>query len=344
MATITLKDLANKLNLSTATVSRALRDSYDIGEETKKRVRELAKELNFSPNPNASNLRSQSTKTIAIVIPEIANNFFALAINGIEEVAREKGYHVLIYLSHELYLKEVSILQHLLNGRVDGVLMSMASETENIEHINELIQNNIPLVFFDRVRTDVKAAKVVTDDRFGGYSATKHLIEAGCKKIAYLSLSKKLVNSNDRFIGFQDALLEAGSEIEETNIIDCCNDNKINFSLIYKLLTRKSNKIDGIFSASENLVLLTYQICKELNIKIPSQLKIVTFSNSPTSSFLSPSLSTITQPAYDIGKTAALILFKSIEKKKVDYTDEFKVLKSNLLIRSSTSKKNMLKL
>ena len=337
MATITLKDLAKKLNLSTATVSRALRDSHDIGPETKRKVRELAKELNFTPNPNASNLRSQKTKTIAVVIPEVANNFFALAINGIEEIAQQKGYHVLIYLSHEDFKKEVSTLQYLLNGRVDGVLMSMASETEDIAHIKELIENKIPLVFFDRVRDDVKAAKVLTDDRFGGYSATKHLIDSGCKKIAYLSLSKNLLNSNNRLKGYYDALQEAGLPIEESNIIDCGTDNKQNFSMIYKLLSRKNNKVDGIFSAAESLVLLTYQICKEKSIKIPNQVKVITFSNSPTSSFLEPSLSTITQPAFDIGKEAAILLFKSIEKKKVDYTDEIKILKSNLLIRKSTA-------
>ena len=315
-----------------------MRDSHDIGEETKRKVRELAKELNFSPNPNASNLRSQKTKTIAVVIPEIANNFFALAINGIEEVAQQKGYHVLIYLSHEDFAKEASIMQYLLNGRVDGVLMSMASETNDAAHIQELIDNKIPLVFFDRVRDDITAAKVVTDDKFGGYSATKHLIESGCKKIAYLSLSKKLVNSNSRLEGYKDALQEAGYPIDEANIIDCGNDNKKNFSLIYKLLTRKTNKVDGIFSAAESLVLLTYQVCKELSIKIPQQVKIITFSNSPTSSFLEPSLSTVTQPAFDIGKEAATLLFKSIEKKKVDYSDEVRVLKSNLLIRNSTRK------
>lgn len=337
MANITIRDLALKLNISTSTVSRALRDGYDIGEDTKRRVKELARELNFTPNPNASNLRSHSTKTIAIVIPEIANNFFVLAINGIEEIAREKGYHLLIYLSHELYTKEVSILNHLLNGRVDGVLMSMASETENVEHINELINNKIPLVFFDRVRDDINAAKIVTDDRFGGFSATKHLLESGCRKIAYLSLSNLLKNSIERFNGYKDALAESGIEFDSHNFIDCNNDNKNNFSLIYKLLTRKNSKVDGIFSASENLVLLTYQICKELNIKVPQQLKVITFSNSPTAPFLSPSLSTITQPAYDIGKEAALVLFTSIEKKKVDYRDVVKILKSNLLIRNSSS-------
>jgi LacI family transcriptional regulator len=337
MATITLKDLARKLNLSTATVSRALRDSHDIGSETKRKVRELAKELNFTPNPNASNLRSQKTKTIAVVIPEVANNFFALAINGIEEIAQQKGYHVLIYLTHESFEKEIETLQHLLNGRVDGVLMSMASETNDSAHIRELLENKIPLVFFDRVRDDIKVAKVVTDDRFGGYSATKHLIDSGCKRIAYLSLSKKLLNSNNRLQGYLEALQELGIPMDESNIIDCGTDTKQNFSMIYKLLSRKTNKVDGIFSAAESLVLLTYQICKEKNIKIPNQLKVITFSNSPTSSFLEPSLSTITQPAFDIGKEAATLLFKSIEKKKVDYTDEIKVLKSNLLIRKSTT-------
>jgi len=215
--------------------------------------------------------------------------------------------------------------------------MSMASETNDSAHIRELLENKIPLVFFDRGREDIKVAKVVTDDRFGGYSATKHLIDSGCKKIAYLSLSKKLLNSNNRLEGYLDALKEAGISLDESNIIDCGTDPKQNFSMIYKLLSRKTNKVDGIFSAAESLVLLTYQICKEKNIKIPNQVKVITFSNSPTSSFLEPSLSTITQPAFDIGKEAATLLFKSIEKKKMDYTDEIKILKSNLLIRKSTS-------
>ncbi len=189
MATVDLKRLAKELNLAVSTVSRALRDSYEISAETKQRVFELARKLNYVPNPYASSLRKHKSKTIAVVIPEIANNFFALAINGIESIAQEKGYHVLIYLTHEQYLREVSISRHLQSGRVDGLLVSLSGETNNYDHLRELKQTGVPIVFFDRICESLNSARVITNDFESGMKAADHLIERGCKRIAYLSIS-----------------------------------------------------------------------------------------------------------------------------------------------------------
>jgi len=185
MGEINIKRLALELNLSAATVSRALRDSHEISSETKVRVLELAQKLNYEPNPFASSLRRQKSKTIAVIVPEIANNFFSLAINGIEEVARERDYHVLIYQTHESSKIETSFLMRLLSGRVDGILISLASEAVDKEQLKE-VGEKLPIVFFDRVHDDIEGVKITTDDYESAYNAVQHLIENGCKKIGYL--------------------------------------------------------------------------------------------------------------------------------------------------------------
>ena len=192
MCAATIKDLAKELGLSAATVSRALRDSYEISPATKQKVRKLAKELNYVPNPYASSLRKRKSKTIAVVLPEVADSFFSLAINGIESIAMEKGYHVLIYLTHENFEREKAILNEFKSGRVDGILISVSEETSSGNHIKEVVNAGIPVVFFDRVCEDVNTAKVTTDDFESSYNATQLLIKQGCKKIVYLSISPEL--------------------------------------------------------------------------------------------------------------------------------------------------------
>ena len=164
MSTVTIKILAKELGLSVATISKALRDRHDISSETKKRVKDCAMALNYIPNPYASSLRRRKSKTIAVVLPEVTDSFFSLAINGIESIAQLKGYHVLIYLTHESFVKEQSILKDFQSGRVDGVLMSITSETEHNEHIEELHTRGIPIIFFDRVCNDIETAKITTND------------------------------------------------------------------------------------------------------------------------------------------------------------------------------------
>lgn len=335
MEPVNLKRLAKELNLSVSTVSRALQDSYEISEATKKKVFALAKKLNYQPNPYASSLRKQKSKTIAVVIPEVANNFFSLAINGIEAIAQEKGYHVLIYLTHESYQRELSIAKHLQSGRVDGILMSLASETSDTTHIKDLYGKGVPFVFFDRVCDSIETPRITTDDYESGYNATQHLIDNGARRIAYLSLSKNLSISNRRMEGYMDALKKSGIQADDKLVVPCGNDSELNYNLIRDILTL-DNRPDGVFAAVEKLAITTYHVCEELNIKIPGDVKVISFSNLETASLLSPSLTTITQPAYDIGNKAAEVLFKILEKKRVNVQNERIVLKSSLIKRKST--------
>lgn len=336
MDTVNLKTLAKELNLSISTVSRALRDSYEISIETKQKVLALAKELNYEPNPYASSLRKQVSKTIAVVIPEVANNFFSLAINGIEEIAQLKGYHVLIYLTHDCYLKERAIARHLVSGRVDGILMSVSSESNDFAHLAELKTKNIPMVFFDRVCEEMASANVTTDDYEGGHKATSHLIEKGCKRIAYLMIARNLSIGQKRMAGYRDALQQHGHSFEESLVINCSNDKEQNYQLIKNIITSE-NPPDGIFASVEHLAISSYYACKEQGLNIPGDIKIVSFSNLETAPLLNPSLTTITQPAYNIGKEAASILCKTLSKKNVNSEDDESVeLKSELIEREST--------
>jgi LacI family transcriptional regulator len=337
MEKIDLKWLAKELNLSIATVSKALRDSWEIKTETKQRVRDLADKLNYQPNPYASSMRKRKSQTIAVVIPEIANNFFSVALDGIQVIAEKKGYHVLTYLTHERYANEVSTIKHLQSGRVDGVLMSLCSETCDNQHLIRLKETGMPIVFFDRIAELSDCPTVTTDDYECGYKATEHLIENGCKTLAYLSLSKHTSINHKRQQGYIDAL--ANNKIKSSNsiIVPCTNDNDKDNLIIKKLLSRKI-KPDGVFASVEKLAITTYYACNEMKIQIPRDLKIISFSNLRTASLLNPSLSTITQPAFEIGKESCELLFRKIEKKSNNYMSEHLVLNSSLLARGSTGK------
>lgn len=335
MESVNLKKLAQLLNLSIATVSKALRDSYDISQETKDKVVALAKELNYQPNPHASSLRKHSSKTIAVIIPEIANNYFVLVINGIESVAQEKGYHVMIYLSHEDVTREIAFARHLHSGRVDGALISVSGSTTDFTHFNELQAKGLPIVFFDRVVESFNTVKVTTDDQESAYLATRHLIEQGCKKIAHLGISRNLSIGNKRLKGYLQALTDNNLPVDESLMVECTNDNEKDTELIKNLFLQQ--KPDGIFASVERYAILAYEVCKTMKLSIPKDVKVIGFSNLQTASLLNPSLSTITQPAFEMGKQAASMLLKSLEKKNFHLKDENIVIKSSLTPRESTS-------
>ncbi len=336
MSKINLKDLAKALNISVSTVSKALRDSYEISSETKKKVIEKAQQLGYNPNPYAGFLRNNKSKTIAILVPELTNNYFIQAISGAETIAQENGYHILIYTTNDDREKEVSILNHLNNGRVDGVLVSISSNTSQYDHINDLIRNGIPIVFFDRICHEIETAKVTTNDFASGFTATEHLISTGCKRIAYLSISELLSIDNKRKQGYLEALNKHDINFNKDLVVQCNDDEKLNADKIKKLLTGK-NKPDAIFACVEKLALTTYHVCKDLKINIPRDLKIISFSNLRTADLLSPSLTTITQPAFDIGKEAASILFKYLSKRKSLIPNQNIVVNSKLTVRDSTN-------
>jgi len=335
MSKVNIKALADQLHLSVSTISKALRDSYEISEETKKKVLDLATELNYVPNPYASSLRKKKSKTIAVVLPEVADNFFSLAINGIQTIAETKGYHVLIYLSHEKYSNEKVILEEFQSGRVDGVLISISSETNTSDHINKLHANNIPVVFFDRDQDNIETARVTTNDFECGYMAASHLLEKGCQNPAFISISKSLPICLHRIEGFKAALKEAGIPENENQVIDCTDEGS-NYQQIKKIL-QSENRPDGLIASVEKIVTPVYLACHELNINIPRDIKVIAFATLETAPILDPPLTTITQPAFEIGKAAATLLFKGIEKSTFDLKKERMVIPSVLIMRKSTS-------
>ncbi len=335
MESVDLKKLAKLLNLSPSTISKALRDSFDISKETKARVSALADELNYQPNPHASSLRRHRSKIIAVVIPEIANNFFTLAVNGIESIAQEKGYHVLIYITHEAVDKEVAFTKLLHNGRVDGLLISLSSTTKDYNHLTELQKTGLPIVFFDRVCEQLNTACITTDDYESSYKATQHLIDKGCTKIAHLMFSDSTSIGNKRLKGYVNAIQDNRLTLDEKMIVHCTNSDEQDYKLLEELF--KSKKPDGVFASVERYAILSYDVCKHLKLSIPEDIKIISFSNLHAAAFLDPPLSTIKQPAFDIGKEAASILFQALDKKMFKLKQENIVFKSTLIERDSTS-------
>lgn len=335
MSEVNIKRLAAELNLSISTVSRALQNSSEIGDKTKARVMALAKKLNYQPNHYAAGLRKRQSHTIAVVVPEVADNFFSLVIDGIDKVAQTKGYHVLIFLTRDDYAKEVNFIRHVQSGRVDGVLISVSSESKDNEHLHELNKKSIPVVFFDRVFEDIPTAKITTDDYKASYKATKHLIEQGCKRIACLAIPETLLISRKRVQGYMDALEDHGLTVDR-NLIGQCdnNDDQINYKIIHDLLEQQ--KPDGVFSSIEKLALLTYQSCISLKLNIPKDIKIISFSSLKIAPLLQPALSTITQPAFEMGKAAANILFSALEASKTDLKDDHIEMESVIVIRESS--------
>jgi LacI family transcriptional regulator len=339
MSKANLKMLSEELNVSVSTVSKALRNSYEIGNETKKRVLETAEKMGYRPNPYAGFLRHHRSKTIALVIPELTNNFFIQAISGAETIAHEKDYHLLIYNTHDDFKLEESIIKDLQNGRVEGVIMSLSGTTTTYDHLNELILSNTPIVFFDRICHEIETAKISTDDFTSGFNATEHLIQNGCRDIAYLSVSETISIDNKRAQGYLEALNKHNIPINRSRIIKCGNDEKNNYKKIKQLL-QSSKKPDGIFSSVEKLAITAYSVCNDLKIKIPDKVKIISFSNLHAATLLNPSLTSIVQPAFEMGKQAAIILFKHLGKKRAFIPNENIVIKSELVKRNSTANTN----
>jgi len=335
MDNVNLKKLAKELNLAISTVSRALRDSHEISQETKDRVKALASKLDFQPNPHASSLRQSRSKTIAVIIPEIQNNFFSQVMNGVEDVAQIKGYHVLIYLTHEDHTREKDILQVLRSGRVDGLMISVSNTTTSFEHLQAYQEAGIPLVFFDRVCDSMEAPRVTTDDAEASFKATEHLLKSGCKRIAFLSMAGNLSISSRRKSGYTRALSKYGLANQDITL-ECGPDDESNRRKIRELL-QNNYPPDAIFAAVEKFVINTYEVCREMGICIPEQLKVISFSNLAAAALFDPPLSAIVQPAYEIGKEAAAILFKLVEKKMLLPNERKVTIPSVIQERRSTS-------
>ncbi|GAB2611256.1 LacI family DNA-binding transcriptional regulator [Belliella aquatica] len=336
MAEITIKYLAQKLNLAPSTVSRALNDSHEISDATKMKVLALAEELNFQPNPYARSLREQKSKTIGVIIPERINNFFSQVIDGMESVTRAYGYHLLVYNSNEDTEQEKNILSLLIGGRVDAIVMSISRFDQKSDHIDKLKKRNTPVVFFDRISTNFPTTKFITNDYEVGYQGTVHLIEKGCKKILFLMLSNENSNGIERLRGFKDALKKKNITFEANWVIECSHSDEKNIALLESIFY-KLDRPDGVLASVEKLALATYRALSRTHIKIPEQVRVVSFSNMKIADLLHPPLTTISQPAYEIGEECAKLLIKKLTKKnQPDLEDKIVTIPSVFTERESS--------
>ncbi|HEX2682790.1 MAG TPA: LacI family DNA-binding transcriptional regulator [Ferruginibacter sp.] len=338
---ITIKDIAKALGLSTSTVSRALRGSHEISAETKKMVIEYAEQFNYRPNPIALSLKERRSRSIGVAVCEIANNFFSQAINGIESVAYNRGYHVIISQSHESYDREIVNVEHLASRSVDGLLVSISAETDQFEHFKNLHDKGFPIVFFDRITDVIQTHKVVADNFKGAYDATQHLIDAGYKKIAHLTSASHLSISKERLEGYKAALADNKIPFNDSYIKNCNHGGMILKELedAVKSLVNLKDRPDAIFSAGDRLTVSCLGALKAIGKKIPEDIALVGFSNSPLVDLMDPSLTAVKQPAFEMGQTATELLIKLIESKKAVTEFETIVLQTEVNVRDSSAPK-----
>ena len=344
MKPTTLKEIADQLGLSVPTVSKALKDYPDVSKKTKGLVKELAKTLNYTPNAFAVNLRTKESKTIGLIIPEIVHHFFSNVIKGIISQAEKKGYLVIILQSNESYDLEKKQVELLLRQQVDGVIISIANETADFTHLNDIININKPLIMFDKIAKIVPCSKVIIDDRKAAYDATKHLIDIGCKRIAHFRGPLLPQNSIDRFLGYKKALLDHNMQYDSSLVYICeCGDNSFHEGETNaKKILKDHNNVDGIFINTDLVAIGALTEFNRQGIKIPEQISIVGFSNWFMSSVISPSLTTINQPGFEMGKIAFKQLFKEMKKLKKEKKITPKTITLNAeLIQRDSSKTNL---
>lgn len=341
METITIKDIARALNLSTSTVSRALRDSYEINPETKKTVLEYAMKMHYRPNPIALSLKENRSRSIGVIVPEIANNFFAQVINGIEEVAYNSGYHVVIFQSHESREREEINLDHLVSRKVDGILTSVSTFSQDISHFSSLAERGLPIVFIDRVPEEEKTFKVVANNYKGSYDATRHLLEYGSRKIAHITSPRHLSITRERLNGYKEALAEFGIEFNEKYVKYCEHGGMKTEEILEAAqeLIDMEDRPDAIFAASDRITTGTMAVIHDNNLRIPEDIALVGFTNIAVAELLNPPLTTIVQPAVEMGQTAMQLLVDMIENPKKEFDFGLRKLDTTLVVRRSSLKK-----
>jgi LacI family transcriptional regulator len=332
----TIKDIAKALNLSTSTVSRALRGSYEISADTKKQVLEYAEKINYRPNPIALSLKERRTRSIGIVVSEIANNFFSQAINGIESIAYNKGYHVIITQSHESQDRERVNVEHLAARGVDGLLISLSSESQDISYLKDLHEKGLPIVFFDRVTGEIETHTVTANNYLGALHATEHLIYEGYKRIAHITSSPFLSITKERLDGYKEALAKHNIPFNDALIKYCTHGGMIADEVEDALNTlfKSKTKPDAIFTAGDRLTLTCYSLVKQMKLK--KETGFIGFSNTVVGDLFSPSLTVVRQPAAEIGQSAIEFLIQVIESKRPVTDFQHRVFDTELIIRESS--------
>ncbi|WP_299709271.1 LacI family DNA-binding transcriptional regulator [uncultured Tenacibaculum sp.] len=332
---ITIKIIAKELGVSTSTVSKALRDSHEISQETKDRIKAYANYYNYRPNNLALQLRNQKTKVIGIVLPKIVHHFFSTVISGIEKVANERGYNIMVCFSNEDQQKEIETINVLTNGSVDGLIVSIAKETlrnKALDHFYRLIDNEMPIVLFDRVHESIRCDKVIVDDIGAGYKATKYLTDIGCKKIGIVTTPEHVTVGLDRYQGYERALKEQGIAVDKALIINVDEEQDI-YEQIKVLFDQE---LDAVFAVNEIYAATAIKIAKEKKLNIPEDLSVIGFTDGLISKYSSPSITTVVQHGYTMGEQAAELLIDRIENKDNERFPQTKVISSNLKLRESS--------
>ncbi|CAM2838831.1 LacI family DNA-binding transcriptional regulator [Flavobacterium frigoris] len=337
---VTLKQIAKELDVSISTVSKSLRNSLEIGEETRLKVQAFAKFYNYRPNNIALSLKNRKTKTIGIIIPEIVHHFFSTVINGIEHVANENGYSVIICLSDDSFDKEVRNMEMLANGSIDGFIMSLSKETQfkgDYHHISEVIDQGMPVVMFDRVSDEILCDKVIIDDKLAAYEAVQSLIDKGRKKIALVTTVDYVSVGKLRTDGYTKALLDNGLPFNEKLIIkiedvDTCE------IIIGKLLEDKA--IDAVFAVNELFAVTSIKAANKIGLNVPKDLAVIAFTDGIISKYSTPTITTVSQSGVKMGNRAAKMLIDRLESETEQEEDEnytTEVIETHLIERESTN-------
>jgi LacI family transcriptional regulator len=335
---ITIKDIARKLNISPSTVSRALKDHPDINPNTRDAVKKIAREYNYRPNKIALSLLQNQSKTIGVIIPEITHHFFSSVISGIEDVFYRENYNIIICQSQESYEREIKNVQTLLSSHIDGILMSISKETQDLDHIKNIQEVGLPLVFFDRIAEEIETDKVIVDDFGGGYQATEHLIHIGRKRIAHFYGPLNLLIGRNRFNGYKKALEDYNIPYDPELTVFCDS---------YEQAIEETKKLlsipeppDGIFAVNDLTALGCMKAIKENGLSVPRDVSVVGFTNWLISQFADPPLTTIDQKGYLMGTEAAELLLNRInhEENKEAERPITKLLDCELIVRESSQK------
>ena len=336
-APMTMKDIAREFGISVATVSRALKDSPRISIERRKAIQQYAHDHNFYPNIIGAALRHNKvmpSKVIGVIVPEFTHYYFSSILTGIEEAATARGFSIMVSLSGEKYEREVSICENFHRYKCCGVIVSQAKDTKNYDHYQKLIDAGIPLVFYDRICTGVNASRVVVDDYMGAYNAVTHLIETGCKRIAFYGSPMQLEISKNRFNGYKDALLKHGLPFDETITRVC--DNRADAEVITPEILALDNRPDGFFAVNDDTAIGIMYTAKRAGFRVPDDISVCGFTNGQRAVACDPMLTTVEQRGHRVGEEAATILMDKVEGLSPLEKVEKRIVRTRLVIRGTT--------
>lgn len=331
---ITLKDIAKALNLSPSTVSRAMKNHPAISNETKKLVQEYAAKHKYKPNTLAMRLRTNKNNTIGVIVPEIVHFFFSTVLAGIQDEAEAENYNLIICHSNESYEREVKSVETLLDARVCGILASQSKSTALFDHFQEVLDNNVYLVFFDRICTGINTDKVVVDDYAGAFNAVDYMVRRGCQRIAFLGAKPSLPIANNRRMGYEDALREHKLPINK-KWMHVCDTSELVYQIVPEMLKEETIP-DAFFCINDETAAYCMQVLKANGYKVPEDVSVCGFTNSYITEVTDPTLTSVDQYGYEMGKEAARLLINRIEGREVKKGVVSKVIKTELVVRNST--------